>query len=212
MAKKNNEVTEPAKDKAENYYELKTDAVNRLVNADKKSYPKSKKDPGREYRSGALRNIPSWVKALFIKFWFNGAVCFFFFWGLGLYVSDIIDMIFVIGVAHGVITDILVNNAFRFFESYDGENSKWMMFPKKRFWTFFANIIYSGVVLWCVVWMYEVINAIGNNIRGTEGEIVLGVEPLLFGIFFLIIDMCFIGMKNLIISIITDAKQKNGYR
>ncbi|MBQ7954520.1 MAG: hypothetical protein IJ282_02100 [Lachnospiraceae bacterium] len=209
--KKKTDVNAP-KVSTQNYYDLKKDAVERLVNADKKTYPKTKVDPGKEYRSGALSKIPAWVKALFIKFWFNGAVCFFIFWGLGLYITDILDMIVVIGIVHGVITDILVNNAFRFFETYTGENSKWMMFPQKKYWTFIANIIYSSIVLYIVVWLYNVINEIANMARGTQGEIVLGVEPILFGIFFLIIDLCFIGMKRLIIKIIADAKQKNGMK
>ncbi len=191
------------------YYKLKTDAVERLVNADKKVYTEKSKDPGKSYRSSALDKIPDWIKAVFIKFWFNGAVCFFIFWGLGLYITDMLDMLVVMAVVIGMVTDILVNNAFRFFEKYEGQNSKWMMFPKKRYWTFFANIIYAFPVLALVVWLYEAINAIGNQLRGTENEIILGVEPILFGLFYLFFDLCFIGVKNTLLKIISDAKQKN---
>jgi len=194
---------------AENYYDLKKDAVERLANADKKTYPKTKTDPGKAYRSSALDKIPNWIKALFIKFWFNGAVCFFIFWGLGLYVTDMLDMLVVMAVVLGMVTDILVNNAFRFLERYEGQNSKWMMFPKKKYWTFIANIIYAVPVLACVVWLYEIINIAGNSIRGTENEIILGVEPILFGLFYLFFDLCFIGVKNTLQKIVSDAKQKN---
>lgn len=194
---------------AENYYELKKDAVERLANADRKIYPKTKTDPGKAYRSNALDKVPNWIKALFLKFWFNGAVCFFIFWGLGLYVTNMLDMLVVIAVVLGMVTDILVNNAFRFLERYEGQNSKWMMFPKKRYWTFLANIIYAFPVLACVVWLYEIINTIGNNIKGTENEIILGVEPILFGLFYLFFDLCFIGVKNTLRKIVSDAKQKN---
>lgn len=205
--KKENDVK--PKKSAENYYDLKKDAVERLANADKKVYPKTKTDPGKAYRSSALDKVPNWIKALFIKFWFNGAVCFFIFWGLGLYVTNLLDMLVVIAVVLGMVTDILVNNAFRFFEKYEGQNSKWMMFPKKRYWTFFANIIYAFPVLALVVWLYEVINTIGNWVNGTENEIILGVEPILFGLFYLFFDLCFIGVKNTLLKIISDAKQKN---
>ena len=191
-------------------YDLKKDAVDRLVNADKKTYPKGQKDPGKQYRSGLLDKIPTWVLALFMKFWFNGAVCFFIFWGLGLYITDMLDMIVIMAVVLGMVTDILVNNAFRFFETYKGQNSKWMMFPKKAYWTFLANIPYSFVILWCVMWIYNVINVAGNVINGTDNQMYLGVEPIMFGVFYVAVDMCFIGMKNLMIQIINDAKQKNG--
>ena len=191
-------------------YDLKKDAVDRLVNADKKTYSNTKKDPGRQYRSGLLDKIPTWVLALFMKFWFNGAVCFFIFWGLGLYITDMLDMIVIMAVILGMVTDLLVNNAFRFFETYKGQNSKWMMFPKKAYWTFLTNIPYAFVILWCVMWIYNVINVMGNAMNGTENQMYLGVEPIMFGVFYVAVDMCFIGMKNLMIRIIEDAKQKNG--
>lgn len=194
----------------ENYYDLKKDAVDRLVNAEKKTYPKTKVDPAKQYRSGVLDKVPSWILALFMKFWFNGAVCFFIFWGLGLYITDMFDMIVVMSVVLGIVTDVLVNNAFRFFETYPGQNSKWMMFPQKKYWTFLANIPYAFLILYCVMWIYNTVNVIGNNLQGTENEMILGVEPLLFGLFYMLVDMGFILIKNTIVSIINDAKLKNG--
>ncbi len=196
------------------YYSLKTDAVDRLVNAEKKAQENNtgsrKKDPGKEYRSkGFLNSIPNWIKALFIKFWFNGAVCYFIFWGLGLYVQNMLDMIVVLAIVLGMVTDILVNNAFRFLEKYKGQNNQWMMFPQKKYWTFFANMAYSLVVLLGVIWFYNVINVLANSMNGTEGQMYIGVEPILFGLSYMLIDMCFIGMKNTLLKIISDAKQKN---
>ena len=199
------------KDKKAAYkgYDLKQDAIERLVNAEKKNYTNYKADPGKAYRSSALDHIPAWVKAVFIKFWFSGAVCFFILWGLGLYVTNLVDMIFVLGIVLGMVNDILVNNIFRFYERYQGQNDKWMMFPQKKFWTFLANIVYSMIVLAGVVWMYEAINTVANAVKGTETQVYLGVEPILFGLFYLAIDMMFIGIKNLLITIVSDAKKKN---
>jgi hypothetical protein len=72
------------------------------------------------------------------------------------------------------------------------------------------NIIYAFVVLLCVIWIYNVVNVLLNNIRGTEDEIKLGVEPILFGVFYVVVDMCLISIKNMIVSIVSDAKKKNG--
>lgn len=196
--------------KQENYYELKTDAVNRLVNADSLPRPKLTSDPAKNFRSkGFLDKIPSWVKALFIKFWFNGAVCFFIFWGLGMYITDPLDMIVVFGVVLGIVTDILVNNTFRFLEYYPGQNSRWMMFPKKKLWTFFANILYASLILFCVFMLYNGVNLMFQELPGKEGTITLGVEPVLFGLLYLAIDMFFISIKNMMVSIIEDAIEKN---
>ena len=207
MAKKKIKKTEQKKTNSVNY-ELKTDAVDRLVNADKKKYDNLTLDPTREYRHGILDRIPSFVKALFIKFWFNGAVCYFILWGLGMYVTNTLDMLVILSIVMGMVTDLLVNNTFHFFAITPGDNNKWMMFPQRKFWTFFANIIYCGVVLFIVFWIYNAINIMINSINGTTQEVSLGVEPLLFGIFFLIVDLAFIGVRNLFRTIIADAKEK----
>ena len=207
---KNKNIPTQTEDKSSSPYDLKSDAVERLANAHNAEFTSPLKDPGRKYRSGALDRIPFWVKAVFMKFWFNGAVCYFIYWGLGLFISGIENMILVLALALGMVTDILVNNAFRFFAKTPGDNDKWMMLPKKKLSNLFLNVLYSFVVLISVVWLYNSINAFMNAARGTVGEVYLGVEPILFGLFYVGIDLALIGMKNLIASIIRDAKKKNG--
>ncbi len=187
-------------------------AVERLLNADKKKSDNPKTDPGKQYRTSFLDRIPGWVLALFVKWWFSGAVCFFILWGLGLSVTDMLDMAVLLGVVLGLVTEMMVNNVFRFFARYEGQNDCYMMFPQKKYWTFLTNIPYACVVLTAVIYIYNTINVVGNMLMGTEHEMILGVEPILFGLFYLAVDMLFITMKNTLISIINDAKQKNGKR
>ena len=195
------------------HYNLKKDAVDRLVNAH--NSPESLEplglDPGKKYRSGGfLDKIPSWLKAVFIKLWFNGAVCYFILWGLGLFIANFENMIIILALVLGMVTDILVNNAFRFFAAVDGANDKWMMFPKKKLVNLFFNVIYAFAILLMVVWLYNTVNGVINVIKETEGIVYLGVEPIFFGLFYVLFDLCFIGMKNLVGSIVRDAKKKNG--
>ena len=197
MSKKQN--NSQGKDNREYNLNLKREAVDRLVNADKKTYDSKIKDPGKRFRSkGFFDNVPEPIKALFIKFWFNGAVCFFIFWGLGMLVTDLWDMLFVMAVVLGMVNDLLVNNTFHFFAITPGSNNKWMMFPQKKVWTLFANVAYSFVVLAVVVTAYGVINLFA----------FVGVEPILFGLLYMAADMMFVGMKNLVIKIFSDAKNK----
>lgn len=197
MSKKQN--NSQGKDNRGYNLNLKREAVDRLVNADKKTYPNTKVDPGKQFRSkGFLDKIPDPIKAIFIKFWFNGAVCFFIFWGLGMLVTDLWDMLFVMAVVLGMVNDLLVNNTFHFFAITPGSNNKWMMFPQKKVWTLFANVAYSFVVLAVVVTAYGVINLFA----------FVGVEPILFGLLYMAADMMFVGMKNLVIKIFSDAKNK----
>ena len=113
------------------YYRLHSKAVNDLINANEENSPAVSEEELRKYRSGSKLRVSDWVKAVFIKFWFSGSVCFFIFWGLGTYVQAKLDMMLIMAIALGVVTDLLENNLYRFYAPTVGANDRWMMFPKK---------------------------------------------------------------------------------
>ena len=170
-------------------YDLKSDAVENLVQADSGVVPEYSREELEKYRSRKGFRIPDAVKILFIKAWFAGAVCYFFLWGLGTYISGMLDMIFVLGIAMGLVTDLLVNNVIRFIEKTPGQHNKWLMVPRKGMVGFFLNILYSLVILLCVYMLYNVINYAIVGITGAVDTVPLGVEPILFGfLLFLLIN------------------------
>ena len=178
---KNKKFSEPEKD----YYKLNTDAVERLANADKGNVPKVSDKELSRYSGSILNRIPIWAKALFIKFWFAGAVCFFFYWGLSPYLSSWLDQVVVLGLGMGVVTDLLTNNVLRFISSADKEYYPYMMFETNKYWTFIANIIYAAIILFIVINIYRLLH--------------MNVEPILFGILYTAVDMLFIKAKGLIL-------------
>lgn len=200
---KNRQIPEERKT-AQDYYKLHSGAVNDLVTANEENSPVVSEAELRKYRSGSKIKLSETVKALLVKFWFNGSVCFFFFLGLGNYLRDLLDQLFVLGLAMGIITDILVNNVLRFIARPEGANDRWMMIPKKQLSSLFLNIAYAYVVLFFVYMFYNLVNTV---LQSTGGS-VLSVEPLLFGLFYLGFDLLFISMKKLMIRIINDAKKK----
>lgn len=207
MAKK---TKDDAKEEIQNYYQLNTDAVNRLVNADKDAgeIPEEEKPLVKQ---GFLSKVPSFLKALFVKYWFAGACCFFFYWGLGMFVEDSYAIILILGIAIGMVTDLLTNNLFRFIQSSDREYDKWMLLPKKKLWTFFVNLPYALLVVILVVYTYHYINLWIITARGLPTEtVILGVEPFLFGLFYLIYDLIFIGIKDLIVFAVRRKKTNYG--
>ncbi|MDE7212627.1 MAG: hypothetical protein K2O03_14445 [Lachnospiraceae bacterium] len=193
------------KQAAENYYDLKVEAVDRLVNA--KSAPKVSEKEIRKYTSKGKFHIPSWLKILFVKFWFSGAICYFFLWGMGLYLAGL-DLMVVLAIALGVSTDLMVNHLLHSFEPEKGEYDKWMMIPFRRFWTIFLNVIYAGVLLYCVIQIYAIINTILVGDVNEAETVALGVEPLLFGIFYMAMDMLFVTIKNTLVKIFREANEK----
>lgn len=189
---------------AENYYDLKTGAVDRLVNA--KSAPKVSEAEIKKYTSHGKFNIPSWVKIVFVKFWFSGAICYFFLWGLGLYISGL-DLMAALTIGLGLSTDLMVNQLLHYFEPEKGAYDKWMMVPYRKFWTIFLNVIYAGVLLTCVVQAYSIINIILAG-GASDQSVAVPVEPILFGLFYMGFDMLFITVKNTMIKVFRDAKTK----
>ncbi len=210
----------------ENYYDLRVDKVDELVEALKSGKvdedkpvptsiaectgtdtPDTKTKRGKDkkfdpYKIDKLSRIPAWIKALVIKFWFSGAICYFFIMGLGVYVSSTVDMIFIVGIVLGIVTDIMINPVFRMLESNEKEYDNFMMFPFpfKAYWTFITNILYYLVVIICVNYIYLFIDGVCH--------IYIAIEPLMFGIIVLIIDMAFIGIKDGIVYAVRSAKKK----
>ena len=205
---KQQEQTGPKDRTASDYYKLKTDAVDRLVNA--KDAPQVSEEEIRKYTTKKKFRIPAWLKIIFVKFWFAGAVCYFFLWGLGFYLRGI-ELMVVLAIGLGVVTDLMVNKVLRNFEPEQGAYDKWMMITVRKFWSIFLNVIYSGVLLYCVFRTYYAINAmmgVNADVDASEAEAMLGVEPILFGLFHLGFDMLFIFIKNTLKKVINDAAAK----
>ena len=207
--RKKNGPEKPEIEKQTDYYKLKTKAVDDLVNADESNSPEVSEEELRAYRSGPKLKIADWVKLLFIKAWFAGAVCFFFVWGLGGYLSGTLDLLLVTGMALGIVTDLMVNPVLRFFEKTPGANSRYMMFPKKGYISFPLNILYGYVVLFLIYGLYNVINLAIVSVTGAvDAAPPLGVEPILFGVFYLGFDMLLIKGKHLLLGLFRRGAEK----
>ncbi len=191
------------------YYDLHPKAVEDLATANEENSPEVSEKELDQYRSGPKIRLSTTVKAILIKWWLAGMGCFFILWGLGAYLGDTITQLVVTGFALGVVTDLLVNNIFRFFAKEEGEFDPWMMFPKKQFSSFFLNILYAYIVLVFVYTLYNLINMIASRVTGNTDSIALGVEPILFGLFYMAFDLGFLFLKRLLFRIIKDAKEKS---
>lgn len=186
-------------------YELKSEAVEKLVDAQKGEVPEFSKEELEKYRSKKLA-IPEWVKMIFIKAWFAGAVCFFILWGLGIYLQSMLDMLFVAGAALGMVTDLLTNNVIRFLEKTPGGNDRWLLCARKGVAGFGMNLLCAYAILFCVYSTYSLINYVIISVTGVADTVPLGVEPVLFGLLCMGYDMLLIGFKRMLQSMIRDAK------
>ena len=193
-------------EKGEDLYRIKTEAVEDLVNANKENTPSYSEEELKKYRSKSRLNINPVFKALFIQFWFSGVVCYFFIWGLGMYIPSNLDLYFVTAIGMGFVKDILENNLYRFVANPEGSNDRWMMFPKKSYMSLVFNVLYAILVTGCVYFTYQGINFVGTS--GNNDRVVFGVEPIFFGIFYMGFELLFLWMKHMAVRIIADAKKK----
>ena len=190
------------------YYKLNLKAVDDLVTADASNSPKVSEAELKKYRSGPKVTLSDTVKALLIKFWFAGATCFFFLWGLGNVLNHWLDQLVVLGLALGAVTDLLTNNLYRFIARTPGANDRWMMFPQKAFYTLPLNIVYAYVLLFMVVTTYNVVNAAILGLGLAQGGTPLGVGPILFGVFTAAWDTLLIQIKRTGKNVLADAKRR----
>ena len=204
--KQKNPPREPDRSAAE-YYKLNLKAVDDLVTADESNSPKVSEAELRRYRSGPKVRLSDTLKALLIKFWFNGATCFFFLWGLGAYLHSWLDQMVVLALALGAVNDLLTNNVFRFYAKTPGGNDRWMMFPQRAFYTLPLNVIYAGLLLLLDMMTYSAVNAAIIAVTGAVGTVPLGVGPILFGVFTTAWDTLLIKIKHTAQSVLADARR-----
>lgn len=202
--KKNRRITPEENRTTAEYYKLHTGAVRDLVEADESNSPEVSEEELLKYRSGPKIRLADWVKAILIKMWFAGSVCFFIFWGLSSYIGARLDLLLVFAIALGVVTDILTNNILRYYAKTYGDNDRWMMFPQKGYITFPLNILYAMLLLFCVDMFYTLLNLTLSAASGGSG-LTLGVGPILFGVIYTAFDLLFITIKRTLRQIVADA-------
>ena len=206
MAKKDRGAEEKPRTTAE-YYELKTQAVEDLVTADVGNSPKVSEEELRKYRSGPKLRLRDWVKAVLIKWWFAAACCFFFYWGLGTAVPNTENLLLILGVGLGMVTNLLTNNVLRYWAKSPGANDRWITVNRKGAPGLFLSILYGFLILGCVILTYNGVNAaILALTKGPADSIPLGVGPILFGAFATGWDFLFLAMKRTGKKMLADAK------
>ena len=198
---------EPQKDDTD-YYRLKVKAVDDLVTANAENSPPVSRQELRKYQSGPKVKLADWVKAILLKWWIAGTICYFFVWGLSTFNLNQWDMLLILGVVLGLATNLLTNNIYRFIAKAEGAYDRWMMFPKKGYIYYLLDILYGTLLVLCTMMSYNTINlVIAGGVR--DAPVAVGVEPILFGLLITAWDLLFLGFKRVGQRILTDARRTN---
>ncbi len=185
------------------YYDLKTEAVNDLVNANVTNAPEVREKELRKYRHKSLLNLGDGIRFFLLKWWFAGVICWFFMIGLGSYGIDQLDMMLILGVVTGLIWDLPVNIFIR-LKAEKKEYRRWMMFPDTGVSAGIWNVLYGMVLVLLTAATYTGVNRLIFRLGGDQG---LMVGPILYGVFIAGWDWLLLKMRKTGASILADAKK-----
>lgn len=207
MAKKGKTAHDAPKATAE-YYDLKTGAVDDLVNANVSNAPEVSEKVLKKYRRKSLLNIPDGLKFYLLKAWFAGVVCWFFLIGMGTYGIDTLDMMLIMGLVTGLMWDLPVNIFIR-LKAEKKDFSRYMVFPRTGVIAGVLNALYGVVLVFLTAQTYMWIDMV---LRTAGSPTILSVGPILFGLFTATWDLIFLKLKKLGMQILADAERKAGGR
>lgn len=201
----------PEESRVPDYSDLKRQAVEDLVTASPENSPPVSRQELKKYHAAPRIKVADWIKAIVLKFWMAGVICYFFVWGLSTFSLNQWDLLLILAAALGMATNLLTNNILRFIARDEGVYDRWMMFPGKSFWFLPLDIVYAAVLVLCTVMTYNGINTIAAG--GAAGAApAVGVEPILFGVLTTAWDFLFLWMKRLGKQIVSDAVQNTKKR
>lgn len=147
------------------------------------------------YKISRFDKIPFWLKAIFVKYWFFGAIYFFFVMGilsLGQSSNNWVKVL-VVGAATGFINEFFVNNILGAMSTPANEARLWWMIHGKRFYHFLLSVLYgfllgAGTMLLCAYLLHAVFPGLHGVFQ----------EPLSFAAVALLLDLAATWLKNLI--------------
>ena len=136
------------------------------------------------------------LKALLVRLWFNGLVCFMVLWGTGIS-QYMLDLLVFLPLAH-FIADLvfetpMIKGMFHTRADIEKKYSEMTSFQRiKRFlYTFFENFI----IVLIVMGIYQGINTLAYNLGYPKGKVFLAVEPILYGVIFTFVYYFFYFIK-----------------
>lgn len=155
-----------------------------------------KKEEMKQYKAGysIFNKLPLWLVALFLKYWYFGAVCFFLAFGLGL---QQYWFALAAGLGGGAFYDIAVRHILLALDAKN-ETKYHIMCASKKYYSFPINVFYNIILFYTGITVVYLIHLIGLDYFGNE--------PLSFGLVMIVVDIMFLLIKWGVLSIVSHIK------
>lgn len=172
-----------------------------LLKKMKKNKSKEEKQKNEEIASyqktSFFQKIPYCVKAIFLKYWFYGAL--FFFIGMGMSLGGE-NLAIVGGLIGGVVFDFMYGNLLLMMEDEPNQHDNYIIYKSKKVWSVFINIVFELAVFFITAYIaIACVKIYGDSIW-------LFQEPLTQGLLALAVDSVLLGIKYLIKLIVNKVK------
>jgi hypothetical protein len=131
--------------------------------------------------------------SLVIRWWAAGAVYFFIGWGTGLgNQQSLIDFAFTLGVVIGLGNILILNPVLRMLFNRPSDRPPGSNTYSQRISDYLVELIKSVVLVVVVALIYMVINSTLIRVFGlADNAVPLPGEPILFGVFYVIVFVVF---------------------
>lgn len=146
-------------------------------------------------QQGFLARIPYWIKAVLLKYWFYGAICFFVLIGLGGAGATGENGAIVCGLIAGLVFDFIVYGIFRLMDSDKKESRYYVMYKTKNVWSVFVNIPYQLLIFILGMW---IMTSIVATYKDPVNNWFLQ-EPFSQALVLTALDAVFVLIKNLLV-------------
>lgn len=172
------------------------------------------------YKMGAFSKLPSWFVSLLLKFWAAAAAVFFSVIGgldIGLDFSTTdedrisqmaadLSTVVIIGLVLALAMNYIVKPVVHMLNSSKDDTYRTLMVNQKGWYSFFISLGYN-MVLSIILYFVTVFLSSKGLILNLFGSTNYGIEPFTYGLCYLVVDLVFLTVKNLIVY----AKQRYDY-
>lgn len=149
----------------------------------------------KKYDKGFLNKVPYSIKAILIKYWFYGAVCFFSLMGfIGISGEN---AALVGGLIAGALFDIACYNILEMMDQDNNKAKYYMMYKSKKIYSVFINVVYQVAVFLIAM---VIISSIVSTYKDPVNNWFLQ-EPLSIALVLTAIDAIFLLIKNLLVKL-----------
>ena len=149
----------------------------------------------KQYNKGFLNKVPYSIKAILIKYWFYGAVCFFSLMGFIGNIGE--NAALISGLIAGAIFDVACYNILEMIDSDNSKAKYYMMYKSKKIYSVLINVVYQVVVFLIAM---TIISTVVATYEDPVNNWFLQ-EPLSIALVLTAIDAIFLLIKNVLVKL-----------